>query len=73
MKKIALGHSDLQVTSVCLGTMTFGEQVPQNTAHDILSRSLDLGINFIDTAEMYAVPARQETFGATEAIIGHWF
>lgn len=73
MKKIALGHSDLQVTSVCLGTMTFGEQVPQNTAHDILSRSLDLGINFIDTAEMYAVPARQETFGATETIIGNWF
>ena len=73
MKKITLGHSDLHVTAVCLGTMTFGEQVPQNEAHDILSRSLDLGINFIDTAEMYAVPARQETFGATETIIGNWF
>lgn len=73
MKKITLGHSDLHVTAVCLGTMTFGEQVQQNEAHDILSRSLDLGINFIDTAEMYAVPARQETFGATETIIGNWF
>ena len=47
MKKITLGHSDLHVTAVCLGTMTFGEQVPQNEAHDILSRSLDLGINSV--------------------------
>ena len=73
MKKITLGHSDLHVTAVCLGTMTFGEQVPQNEAHDILSRSLDLGINFIDTAEMYAVPATEATCGFTETYIGNWF
>ena len=73
MQKIQLGRSDLQVTSMCLGTMTFGEQVDQATAHAILDRSLESGINFIDTAEMYSVPARAETFGATETIIGNWF
>lgn len=73
MKKITLGNSDLQVTPICMGTMTFGEQVTEAVAHDVLSRAVDLGINFIDTAEMYAVPAREETFGATETIIGNWF
>lgn len=53
--------------------MTFGEQVDEATAHAVLSRSLERGIDFIDTAEMYAVPARKETFGATETIIGNWF
>ena len=73
MDKVQLGTSDLQVTPICLGTMTFGEQVNEADAHGLLSRSLDAGINFIDTAEMYAVPARAETCGATETIIGHWF
>ena len=73
MQKIQLGSSDLQVTPICLGTMTFGEQVAEADAHAILSRSLARGVNFIDTAEMYAVPARAETFGATETIIGNWF
>ncbi len=73
MQKIKLGQSDLQVTPICLGTMTFGEQVDEATAHQILDRSLARGVDFIDTAEMYAVPARKETFGATETIIGHWF
>jgi predicted oxidoreductase len=73
MQKVQLGHSDLHVTPVCLGTMTFGEQVDEPTAHAILDRSLQRGINFIDTAEMYSVPARAETFGATETIIGNWF
>ena len=72
MNKVQLGSSDLHVTPVCLGTMTFGEQVDEATAHAILSRSVERGVNFIDTAEMYAVPARAETFGATEQIIGHW-
>jgi aryl-alcohol dehydrogenase-like predicted oxidoreductase len=72
MQSIRLGHSDLYVTPVCLGTMTFGEQVDEPTAHAILDRAVARGIDFIDTAEMYAVPARQETFGATETIIGHW-
>ncbi len=73
MKTITLGPSDLQVSPICLGTMTFGEQVGQAQAHDILDHALARGINFIDCAEMYSVPARRETFGATETIIGHWF
>lgn len=73
MQKIQLGGSDLHVTPVCLGTMTFGEQVNETTAHAILDRSLERGVNFLDTAEMYSVPAKAETFGATETIIGNWF
>src|SRR5687767_1325837 len=73
MQKVQLGQSDLRVTPICLGTMTFGEQVDETTAHAILHRSLERGVDFIDTAEMYAVPTRKETFGATETIIGNWF
>ena len=73
MKKIILGSSDLLVTPICLGTMTFGEQVVEKEAHSILDRSLDLGVNFLDTAEMYSVPAKAETCGATESILGNWF
>ena len=73
MTPIALGQSPLNVTPVCLGTMTFGEQVDEATAHRILDRSLERGVNFLDTAEMYAVPARAQTCGATETIIGNWF
>ncbi len=72
MNTIQLGLSDLQVTPICLGTMTFGEQVDEATAHAILDRSIERGVNFIDTAEMYAVPPRAETFNKTEIIIGHW-
>lgn len=68
-----LGRSSLSVTRICLGTMTFGEQVAEADAHAILDHAVARGINFIDTAEMYAVPARAETYGATEAIIGRWF
>jgi aryl-alcohol dehydrogenase-like predicted oxidoreductase len=72
MKLNTLGSSALQVTPICLGTMTFGEQVNEADAHAILDRSLERGVNFIDTAEMYAVPAKAETCGATETIIGNW-
>ncbi len=68
-----LGTSDLHVTPICLGTMTFGEQVDEATAHALLDRASERGINFLDTAEMYAVPARAETCGATETILGNWF
>jgi aryl-alcohol dehydrogenase-like predicted oxidoreductase len=68
-----LGRSELAVTPICLGTMTFGEQVGQDPAHALLDHALARGLNFIDTAEMYSVPARAETFGATETILGHWF
>ncbi|MGR4870976.1 aldo/keto reductase [Variovorax sp. LARHSF232] len=70
---VQLGQSDLRVTPICLGTMTFGEQVSEAAAHAILGRALERGVNFIDTAEVYAVPTRAETFGATETIIGNWF
>jgi aryl-alcohol dehydrogenase-like predicted oxidoreductase len=73
MNLISLGRSDLQVTPICLGTMTFGEQVDEPTSHAILDRALARGINFIDTAEMYSVPTRAETFTVTESIIGRWF
>ncbi len=72
MKTVQLGQSDLQVTPICLGTMTFGEQVDEAGAFAILDRALARGVNFIDTAEMYAVPPRAETFNATEKIIGNW-
>ncbi len=73
MKTVQLGRSALQVTPICLGTMTFGEQVNEADAHAILDRALERGVNFLDTAEMYAVPARAETCGATERILGNWF
>jgi len=73
MHTVQLGQSGLQVTPICLGTMTFGEQVNEETAHAILDRSLQRGINFVDTAEMYSVPTRAETYGSTETIIGNWF
>ena len=72
MKTIPLGRSDLHVSPICLGTMTFGEQVDEANAHAILDRAVERGVNFLDTAEMYAVPARAETYGATETIIGRW-
>ena len=72
MKTIQLGQSDLHVTPICLGTMTFGEQVDEAQSHAILDRALARGVNFLDTAEMYAVPPREATFNATEIIIGNW-
>ncbi|ADU99251.1 aldo/keto reductase [Alicycliphilus denitrificans] len=72
MNTLPLGRSDLRVTPICLGTMTFGEQVNEPDAHAILDRAVERGVNFIDTAEMYAVPAREATCGATESIIGRW-
>jgi aryl-alcohol dehydrogenase-like predicted oxidoreductase len=73
MNNVPLGASALQVTPICLGTMTFGEQVNEATAHSILDRSFERGVNFLDAAEMYSVPARAETSGATETILGTWF
>ncbi|GAB6079485.1 hypothetical protein JCM10831_04560 [Hydrogenophilus hirschii] len=67
-----LGNSDLTVSAICLGTMTFGEQNDEKEAHAQLDWALAHGINFIDTAEMYPVPPRAETYGETERIIGNW-
>lgn len=67
-----LPGTSLNVSSLCLGTMTFGQQNSEADAHAQLDRALAAGINFIDTAEMYPVPARAETQGLTETYIGSW-
>lgn len=67
-----LGRTDIKVSTVCLGTMTWGEQNSEAEGHEQLDCALSEGINFIDTAEMYAVPGRPETQGRTEEIIGTW-
>ena len=73
MQRTALGSSGLDVSPICLGTMTFGQQVAEADAHALLDHAVARGVDFIDTAEMYSVPARRENFGATERIIGNWF
>jgi aryl-alcohol dehydrogenase-like predicted oxidoreductase len=72
MKFRQLGNTDLQVSLICLGTMTFGEQNTEAEGHQQLDYALERGINFIDTAELYSVPGRQETQGSTERIVGSW-
>ncbi|WP_374652574.1 NADP(H)-dependent aldo-keto reductase [Dongia sp.] len=67
-----LGRSDIEVSVICLGTMTWGEQNTEAEGHQQMDYALDHGVTFWDTAEMYAVPPRQETYGATETIIGTW-
>ena len=68
-----LGNTDLDVSTICLGTMTWGEQNTQEEAFEQMDYALDKGVNFWDTAELYAVPPKSETFGYTETIIGNWF
>ncbi|HEX5804337.1 MAG TPA: aldo/keto reductase [Azospira sp.] len=72
MDYIDLGRSDLRVSRVCLGTMTFGQQNSEAEGHAQLDRALAAGINFIDTAEMYAVPPTADSYGTTERIVGNW-
>lgn len=72
MQFVKLGQSDLNVSKVCLGTMTFGDQNTQAEAHQQLDYAVAQGINFIDTAEMYPVPPKAETYTKTEPIIGAW-
>ncbi len=72
MKKNPLGQTDLNVTRICLGTMTFGEQNTEAEAHSQLDYAIERGINFIDTAEMYPVPPSAGTQGSTERFIGSW-
>lgn len=67
-----LGRTGIDVSALCLGTMTFGEQTDEAEAHAQLDLALEQGVNFIDTAEMYAVPVRAETHGRTEEYIGSW-
>jgi aryl-alcohol dehydrogenase-like predicted oxidoreductase len=73
MKYTTLPHTDIKVSKICLGTMTFGQQNTEADGHAQMDYALEQGVNFFDTAEMYSVPAREETYGSTEKIIGTWF
>ncbi|WP_210496568.1 aldo/keto reductase [Microvirga antarctica] len=68
-----LGRTDLNVSLICLGTMTWGQQNTESEGHAQMDYALDQGINFFDTSEMYSIPPRRETQGSTEKIIGTWF
>ena len=68
-----LGRSDINVSSICLGTMTWGEQNTQQEGFEQMNYALNHGVNFWDTAEIYSIPPKEETFGSTEEIIGNWF
>ena len=68
-----LGNTDLKVSTICLGTMTWGEQNNQKEAFEQMNYALDSGINFFDTAEIYPSPCFEKTYGSTEKIIGNWF
>ena len=73
MKYTTLPNTETKVSKICLGTMTFGEQNTEEEGHAQMDYALENGVNFFDAAEMYSVPARQETYGSTEKIIGTWF
>ncbi len=73
MKKTTLGNTDILVTKICLGTMTWGFQNTQEQAHEQLDYAVDKNVNFIDTAEIYAVPPSEQAYGRTESYIGSWF
>ena len=68
-----LGNTELNVSTICLGTMTWGEQNNQKEAFEQMDYAIDHGINFFDTAELYAIPPNKKTYGKTEEIIGNWF
>ena len=68
MKYTTLPNTDLEVSRICLGSMTWGEQNTENDAHHQLDYAFSKGVNFIDTAEMYAVPASEKTQGLTESL-----
>ena len=73
MDYTTIDHTDLKVSTLCLGTMTWGQQNTEVDGHQQMSYAVDQGINFFDTAEMYSIPPRKETYGSTEKIIGSWF
>ena len=73
MRYRKLGTTDLNVSVICLGTITFGEQNSQKDGFDQMDYALERGVNFFDTAELYAVMPSRETYGKTEEILGNWF
>ena len=68
-----LGNTDIKVSLICLGTMTWGQQNTEDEGHEQMDYALDQGVNFFDTAELYSIPPKEETQGRTEEIIGSWF
>ena len=72
MKYTTIPQTDIKVSKICLGTMTYGQQNTEAEAHEQLSYARDQGVNFIDTAEMYSIPGKKETQGSTERFIGSW-
>ena len=73
MKYNLLPNTDITVSKICLGTMTWGKQNSESEGHQQMDFAFDKGVNFFDTAELYPVPAEAETYGETERIIGTWF
>ena len=73
MEHRRLGRTDLNVSLICLGTMTWGQQNTEAEGHEQMDYALSQGINFFDTAELYSIPPKAETQGSTERIIGSWF
>ena len=73
MKYTTLPHTDIKVSKICLGTMTWGNQNTPEEGFEQMDYALDQGVNFFDTAELYPVPAEQKTYAETERIIGNWF
>ncbi|HDZ05270.1 hypothetical protein LCGC14_0069110 [marine sediment metagenome] len=68
-----LPHTDIEVSKICLGTMTWGNQNTEEEGHEQINYAIDKGVNFLDTAELYPVPAHKDRYAATEKIIGNWF
>ena len=73
MQYTNLPQTDVKISKICLGTMTWGQQNTEAEGHQQMDYALDHGINFFDTAELYSIPPRAETYGSTERIIGNWF
>ncbi|UII78047.1 aldo/keto reductase [Flagellimonas sp. CMM7] len=73
MKYTRLPHTDIKVSKICLGTMTWGRQNTEDEGHEQMDYALEQGINFFDTAELYPVPAKKELYAVTEEFIGNWF
>ena len=73
MKYTRIPHTDIRISKICLGTMTWGRQNNEDEAHEQMDYALDEGVNFFDTAELYPVPAKKELYAVTEELIGNWF
>ena len=73
MKYTRIPHTDIRISKICLGTMTWGRQNNEDEAHEQMDYALDQGVNFFDTAELYPIPAKKELYAVTEELIGNWF